>query len=464
MLEFYLLVSEFIQRKDQLSFWQTKATFYLRKIKTIKTKYSTETDRFVTAIIDSEDEQLTLKTYRSDAQVYHDDFLETFLDGNNFRSIRGNAITKTIYPRSVRTFVSNDKVPEIKTITRIKFQYPFNKSIDDLPDTISKLVLPQKYSQHIIKFPRYLRQIKIDFGTNITCHLPDSLRVLICKSNFEGQFPSKLRKAYFFENHPKYIPETVTHLRLTHAETIIPEGIKYLILGRSYSFVVNQLNNLKELTHLILEMNYSQIFNPFNLLIPSLKYVKLPSDYDHPITKIPHNIKSIDFGFNYCLPINMSDTIECIKYPAVYLNPITSYPANVKKIYYSNQFDEDIGILPSSVKYVKFGVRFNSSLSGLPSGLEVLKLGKEFKGSLEILHSLNKLRWLTSYCTVLYLPPKLETAYLLSNSQGLVNYDYKTFKDIPINIPKTLKTLKMNTYIKKHIPETVTHLIINIRI
>jgi hypothetical protein len=148
-----------------------------------------------------------------------------------------------------------DPLPDFsmfKNLKKMKFDYYFNKSIDNLPDTVEHIELNWEFNTPINKLPTNLKEITFGnfYNQPLTC-LPEGLTSLrICKHFNQPlnkyNIPRTLKHLYIGRNfnhkfEPGDLPEGLITLsfiknsKYSHnLEGVLPKSIKTLKLGDKY--------------------------------------------------------------------------------------------------------------------------------------------------------------------------------------------------------------------------------------
>lgn len=133
-----------------------------------------------------------------------------------------------------------DLINEIKKYDCIKFGYNFNKSIDNLPDNIKKIVFGRFFDKKIDNLPNSVKYIQ--FGVNESefnqevNYLPESLKVL------------NLENCYSFNKDLSNLPKSLKVLKLHNYVQDIPDSVEYLKFYFHYGEEIDIPDNIKYLT------------------------------------------------------------------------------------------------------------------------------------------------------------------------------------------------------------------------
>jgi hypothetical protein len=139
-----------------------------------------------------------------------------------------------------------------KNVKKAKFDYYFNQSIDNLPDTIEHIELGWEFNTPINKLPKNLKEIIFDnfYNQPLTC-LPEGLTSIRFHKHFNQplnkfNLPRTLKHLYIGRNfnhkfEPGDLPEGLETLlfidnsKYSHnLEGVLPKSIKNLKVGNKY--------------------------------------------------------------------------------------------------------------------------------------------------------------------------------------------------------------------------------------
>jgi hypothetical protein len=195
-------------------------------------------------------------------------------------------------------------------LRKISFGHMFNKSIDELPDTVEVLFFCQnsKFNKVIKKFPSSLRELYLgDNYDKPLVNLPNSVEILhfSIKSlfNLEIQYPVNLKKICF---------------------------------GKSFNQPLQQLSQLLGLT--TIKFHNCSLFNlPIGGAFPALE--------------------SIRFGinFNNCVNLRNCPVLLTIKFPAKskFNSSFSEAPKSLEYLHLGKNFNHDLQV-PNTIKLITF--------------------------------------------------------------------------------------------------------------
>lgn len=165
---------------------------------------------------------------------------------------------------------------------------------------------------------------------SVLTNLPDGLKCINCKSNpiIEMYYPfdicpikfsKKLSKIVFNNYFDSHLTKIFIKSKLIYLEFgwcfnkpidgLLPNTLKYLILGRDFSQPIDELPG--NLLHLILGRDFS---HPLNNLPNSLKYLKLGLEFNKPIFRPPYKISHIKINRKKQSPLdNLPESLEIIE-------------------------------------------------------------------------------------------------------------------------------------------------------
>lgn len=195
-------------------------------------------------------------------------------------------------------------------LRKISFGHMFNKSIDDLPDTVEVLFFCQnsKFNKVIKKFPSSLRELYLgdDYNRPLV-NLPDSVEILHfsikSRFNLEIQYPINLKKICF---------------------------------GKSFNQPLQQLSRLLELT--TIKFHNCSLFNL-------------------PVEGAFQALKSIRFGINFNNHVNLCNcpVLLTIKFSpkSKFNSSFSEAPKSLEYLYLGKNFNHDLWV-PNTIKIITF--------------------------------------------------------------------------------------------------------------
>jgi len=332
---------------------------------------------------------------------------------------------KTLTPNIIEEFVS-------RNVKKIEFGKYFNKSIDNLPDSIEEIILGDNFDKSIRRFPLSLVKLTINSRrVKKIALVPVGVReMLVWREVLNLGSLVNLEKLELIDFHPTILPPNLrTFIYHPRGQryfdfTILPTTLEYLKLMDNFNQDITFLPN----SVTTFEIN-SQVFSSqLNIKNCNLKTLTIGGSYlqdngqpnlnfNQPLNELPNTLETLTImechEFNQ--PLNhLPDNLQNLKLigTAKFNQHLNKLPINLKYLLIegSKRFDEEYD-------YEEYdedcGVDFNKSLDRLPEGLEKLVLKDlEFFS-----HSLDN------------LPVNLKKLYIKNTNIKLVN-------NLPINLKK----------------------------
>lgn len=298
---------------------------------------------------------------------YHIDLIKGFIPNNVIELVFGEMFNSKLLhgsiPLSVKKITFGDSfnrdiLPGVlpNNLNTLIFGNLFNRPLyrKSIPDNLEYLIFGNNYNQPFDNniIPKNLKSIIFGKGYNqkiLKNILPHGLKKLVFDTQFnqkitEGVIPNTVEYLIFgyYFNQPleiNSIPHSVKHLEFeglfNHPiDNILPPDLKYL----KFRYFNQSLSNLvlpRKLTHLILGYSFSGILNPGDLP-ESLIHLELSNKYD--------------------------DIIGFHKPFIHYINPNTEniYPIyiDVNRLVKADKYLPD-NIIPKNIRYLKIGENFS---------------------------------------------------------------------------------------------------------
>ena len=223
------------------------------------------------------------------------------------------------------SFLSNHKK------VRFPWNTHFNKSIDNLPNSITDLTFGWRFNKPVDNLPNSLTHLEFEINSEFNQpvdHLPESL--------------THLKFGLKFNQPVDNLPNTLIHLEF-----------------RIYSEFNQPVNNLPQfLTHLAFGKNFNQ---PVTYQTESSQNEKSP-------TLLPNSLTTLRFGTKFNQPINkLPQSITNLKF---YINSEFNQPVTYQTE--SSQNEKSPTLLPGSLNHLEFGKKFNQPINRLPISLKKL--------------------------------------------------------------------------------------------
>ncbi len=318
---------------------------------------------------------------------------------------------KRFYPNDLKIFENTD-LNEIFDImskfSKVIFTYYYNKSLIQLPDSVTHITFEKNFNQSIDILENCLYLTNIEFYSNskfnqlIDClpknltylhlsgdfnctidNLPESLQVLKISSKFNQPIDNlppnlttlSLQSTCF--NHPiDYLPNKLEKLffssyQNTHQFNNLPNSIKHLVLDlytiteTSYKVKMPCLPN--GIIHLELLSTY-----PLEIdgLPESVKKLILDKCEIYAIKNLPPNLEYLVLGDGFYQEfVDLPDSIKYLELGKFFNYQIIKYPSNLKKLIFGALIDKPIINLPNSIEYLQL----NGLSPELSSNIEDIK-------------------------------------------------------------------------------------------
>lgn len=320
--------------------------------------------------------------------------------------------------------------------------YSVDHGINNLPDSLTRLIIVGNYNYPLFDMPKNLKYIELgeEFDHPLDC-LPDSVSV-ICFDNYDSKF-----------NHPIYVlPRFLKTLKLrsnfNQPLTAQLPSLKVLEINGKFNHSIDALPDSIE------KLTITGCFNQqIHKLPEQLKYLELPFNYDKPLPNTGANsnlihlrgavyrddlppLQTIRSRASASMPAKLHFSKELtnltllscydkeitdinassLKYlfisnlksfqPATVLNletlvldggfnrPIDMFQTtlpNLKILILGNYFDQNVDALPNRLEQLTLGARFKQSVDKLPATLKILHTGMMFNQPINNLPALTKL-------------------------------------------------------------------------
>ena len=290
-------------------------------------------------------------------------------------------------------------------ITKIYFGFEFNKSIDNLHDSINWLILGKQFNKPIHKYPLDLKYLTFGYDFN---QCVDNLPSLLERLVFGGEFNKPIDN----------IPDSITHLSfyIQYYSTIdnykfgynnnfdfqpsggeihkscfskkiikLPKKLTCLVLDNCKNFLEleNVITNSK-----ITVIQANSLTDKFLLNLPdTLEHLILFYSYPK-INKLPSGLKSLKMNFANCLEL-----LQCLPNNLKILIIILGDYYNLNSINYQYELTN----LPLTLKYLKiidYQSNNNYNFNYLPSSITHLTLKTNTQNLLNNLPSLITHLWI----------------------------------------------------------------------
>ena len=244
-----------------------------------------------------------------------------------------------IFDCNFNQIISND-------ITNYIIENKLSKIIfSDYLDNSIALICENDHDNKIL-FTKYYENIKGSKFNQEINNLPNSITHIIlgtCFSQSVDYLPESLiylRLGILFNQSLDNLPLSLTHLminsKFTHTLNNLPEKIIYLKISYNsdYNLSISNLSYLKNLTHLILNYNYN---NSIDNLPDSIKHLRLGANFRAPINTIPDSLEEIIFTDSSLYTLEYFDSVYKInsQLEKIYENNMPNipyYPLNLVKI------------------------------------------------------------------------------------------------------------------------------------
>lgn len=387
---------------------------------------------------------------------------ENYKKINNFYDLT-NAIILSNQISSSKQIV--DKYFE--NITKIYFGYEFNKSIDNLLESVVWLVLGKSFNQPIQKYPSNLKYLTFGYDFNqLLCNLPDILERIVfggCFNNPIDNLPDSITHLSFFveyygssnfcrfgfgENYEIYyrtskkniqtstyntdiysfelnpdcsVPSNIEYHKSQFAKKInkLPKKLTHLVIDKCDNFLnLDNLIKCTKLTHL--QTNF--LSDNFSLNLPNtLEYLNLLNICPKKII-LPKNMKFIKMNFTncsqllLCLPENLETLIIYNQYyyytknnngDYSYLYDLSNLPSNLKYLKILDKNNDsyyNFDYLPNSITHLTIDTKTHNSLNNLPNSIIFLWIGDMIT---ELFYPQNNIKEL--YCSKNYIEKHIDS-------------------------------------------------------
>ncbi|KAN0004213.1 hypothetical protein ACTFIZ_010362 [Dictyostelium cf. discoideum] len=234
-------------------------------------------------------------------------------------------------------------------VKNIKFGYPFNRSLNNLPNSIESLTIMQCYERKIelghclslteLNFTHYNRFNEVIEPGDLPITLKKlSLGCLFNKLLIHGSLPPQLEYLNLGEQFNQPLQEG-----------ILPNSIKTLYLGVKFSQVLKAFHLPKSLTNLIgignLKLQSPIILNE----LTQLTQLDI-GNYNHQIEEnyLPKNLKSLNLGSlnQPLIPNSLPNSITFLDMGKSYNHELDNniLPKSLNHLIFSNQFKKSLGI------------------------------------------------------------------------------------------------------------------------
>lgn len=263
---------------------------------------------------------LNLLEIKEDKIIFNDIFNEPISNLSNVLSLRKTIVFGKDFNQSLSTLPSN--------VEKIYLGKNFQKSIIDLPSNINSIIFANDnifYGSLDYLHDNVQELILSDNYNEIINRLPGSLKTLILGKSYSykiNEFPSCLIYLDIGDNY-------------TDSLDNLPKSLETLIVGGRFNNFIKYPETLK---YLIIKEN-SSLATTFDNLPNSLIYFSLQNNYNLPISKL-------------------SDSIMCLSLGKYYNGNILNFPSKLKKIILSNGFEYDFKMLPDSVEIMELNKNY----------------------------------------------------------------------------------------------------------
>ena len=165
----------------------------------------------------------------------------------------------------------------------LTFTFPFDKSIGNLPEGITHLIInSHKFNKPIGILPNSIQHIYIGsfYWNQPIVNLPEQIKSI--------QFEKNVKFNQSVNNLPKYLEKIIFPHEFSQSVNNLPGNIKYIEFGCNFN-------------------------NPIDFLPNSVEHIILNKKFSHPIMFLPKNLKILEFVvdsiFNH--PIDLIDFSNC---------------------------------------------------------------------------------------------------------------------------------------------------------
>jgi len=232
------------------------------------------------------------------------------------------------------------------------FDIPWDKKL--LPDTVESISFHKKnkfnFNIHSNNLPKYLKKISFGYMFNKSIdNLPESIEVISFSNNSKfnqiiHKFPTSLKEISFgdwFNKPLEILPDNVNTIYFSkqsifNSSIVFPNDLKSIHFGKEF------------------DQDISCLF-----LCTNIQSIKLHtcSKFNQPFTvNINKSIKHISFGikFNNIINLTQCENLYSLKFHnKSQYNQVTILPKNIEYLYLGKKFDYDL-ILPNTIKILKF--------------------------------------------------------------------------------------------------------------
>ena len=196
-------------------------------------------------------------------------------------------------------------------------------------------------------------------------NLPNTITDLVLYESDDSQIndlPNSIERIYFV-NHSGEL------------NNLCPQ-VKLISLDGKFNYPVNNLPTQLE------ELVFGSAFNQLVDNLPAgLKIIKFGSAFNQPINDLPTRLERIIFGSDFNQSIdNLPNTIVYIGFDwaGTFSQPIYRFPAKLEELVFPNSFSNSICDLPPSLKKLTLGTKFSVPFV-CPENLEKIKLSSKYK-------------------------------------------------------------------------------------
>ena len=278
--------------------------------------------------------------YNTTTKIYND-YLEVLIEEPYYK----------FTPEDIDLFKKNNK---IKLRSSRSYDFQWYGSINDLPDNITHLQIPNRYKENIDKYPLNLKVLILNSDYNKCITLPEQLEEFICPT-IGSEFNQNI---------------------------IIPPNIKLLQFGDRYNQPLNNLPNSLE----TLILSNKKSIHPLDNLPCNLKTLKLLDALNSNITLdyLPINLTYLEIiqynNIDNKLTINIDNlpsSLQTLKIKIIgiliYDNSFRNLPLNLENFYIDDYYDKlDLSYLPDNLKNLYITNCTDIQITKLPSTLEKL--------------------------------------------------------------------------------------------
>lgn len=196
-------------------------------------------------------------------------------------------------------------------------------------------------------------------------NLPNTITDLVLYKSDDSQIndlPNSIERIYFL-NHSGEL------------NNLCPQ-VKLICLDGKFNYPVNNLPIQLE------ELMFGSAFNqPVDNLPTGLKIIKFGSAFNQSINDLPTQLERIIFGSDFNQPIdNLPNTVVYIGFDwaGTFSQPIYRFPNKLEELVLPNSFSNSICDLPPGLKKLTLGTKFSVPFV-CPENLEKIKLSSKYK-------------------------------------------------------------------------------------